>query len=57
MKFKSSAAINQRIECITTNHMIVGIDIAKETHVAGAVNFRGYPAWSHPIVQQRCLRL
>ncbi len=41
MKFKSSFAINQRIERISTNHLVVGIDIAKETHVAGAVNFRG----------------
>lgn len=41
MKFKSSNAINQRIERITTKHLVVGIDIAKETHVAGAVNFRG----------------
>lgn len=41
MKFKSSTAINQRIERITTDHLIIGVDIAKETHVAGAVNFRG----------------
>jgi len=41
MKFKSFAAINQRIESITMNHLVVGIDIAKETHVAGAVNYRG----------------
>lgn len=41
MKFKSFAAINQRIESITTNHLVIGIDIAKETHVAGAVNYRG----------------
>jgi transposase len=41
MKFKSSHAINQRIEQITMDHLVVGIDIAKETHVAGAVNFRG----------------
>ncbi len=41
MKFKSSDAINQRIERISTNHLIIGIDIAKEKHVAGAVNFRG----------------
>jgi transposase len=41
MKFKSSQTINQRIERITTNHLVVGIDIAKETHVAAAVNFRG----------------
>lgn len=41
MKFKSSTAINQRIERSTTKHLVVGIDIAKENHVAGAVNFRG----------------
>jgi len=41
MKFKSYAAINQRIESITPNHLVIGIDIAKETHVAGAVNYRG----------------
>lgn len=41
MNFKSSNAINQRIERITTNHLIVGIDIAKERHVARAVNYRG----------------
>jgi len=34
MKFKSSNAINQRIERITTEHLVVGIDIAKEKHVA-----------------------
>lgn len=41
MKFKSSHTINQRIEQISMNHIVIGIDIAKETHVAGAVNFRG----------------
>jgi len=41
MKFKSSHRINQRIEAISMNHLVVGIDIAKETHVAGAVNARG----------------
>ncbi|QHT60880.1 IS110 family transposase [Paenibacillus lycopersici] len=41
MKFNASNAINQRIEKITPQHLIVGIDIAKETHVAAAVNFRG----------------
>lgn len=41
MNFKSSNAINQRIERITTNHLVVGIDIAKERHVARAVNYRG----------------
>jgi transposase len=41
MKFKSSHRINQRIERISTHHLIIGIDIAKETHVVAAVNFRG----------------
>lgn len=41
MKFKTSESINQRIERITTSHLVIGIDIAKDTHVAGAVNFRG----------------
>ncbi|UKS24441.1 IS110 family transposase [Paenibacillus sp. HWE-109] len=41
MKFKQRHSENQRIERITTNHLIVGVDIAKEKHVARAVNFRG----------------
>ncbi|KRF43890.1 IS110 family transposase [Paenibacillus sp. Soil787] len=41
MKFKQSMSQNQRIERITISHLVVGIDIAKETHVARAVNFRG----------------
>ncbi|MDQ8738895.1 IS110 family transposase, partial [Paenibacillus sp. LHD-38] len=41
MKFKQSAEQNQRIERISTSHLVVGIDIAKETHVAQATNFRG----------------
>jgi transposase len=41
MKFKQSDGQNQRIERITTSHLVVGIDIAKETHVAQAINFRG----------------
>jgi hypothetical protein len=41
MKFKQSDGQNQRIERITTSHLIVGIDMAKETHVAQATNFRG----------------
>lgn len=41
MKFNSSLLINQRIESITSNHLVVGIDIAKEVHLAGAVTFRG----------------
>jgi transposase len=41
MKFKSQARQNQLIENITAEHLVVGIDIAQETHVARAVNFRG----------------
>lgn len=41
MKFKQSHAQNQRIERITTSHLVVGIDMAKETHVAQATNYRG----------------
>ncbi|WP_223285099.1 hypothetical protein [Paenibacillus sp. PL91] len=41
MKFKQSDAKNQRIERIATWHLVVGIDMAKETHVAQATNFRG----------------
>ncbi|WP_409342560.1 IS110 family transposase [Paenibacillus sp. MBLB4367] len=41
MKFKQSDGQNQRIERITTSHLVVGIDMAKETHVAQATNYRG----------------
>jgi transposase len=41
MKFKGSSKINQRIQRITAQHLVVGIDIAKEIHVGRAVNFRG----------------
>ncbi|WP_238656279.1 IS110 family transposase [Paenibacillus piscarius] len=41
MKFKQSAQQNQRIERITSHHLIVGIDIAKFTHVARATDYRG----------------
>jgi transposase len=41
MKFKSQTKQNQLIERITTSHLVVGIDIAQQTHVARAVNFRG----------------
>jgi hypothetical protein len=36
MNFKQSEGQNQRIERITTSHLVVGIDMAKETHVAQA---------------------
>lgn len=41
MKFKSQDKQNQLIENITVNHLVVGVDIAQEIHVARAVNFRG----------------
>jgi transposase len=41
IKFKSQHKQNQLIEKITTQHLVVGIDIAQQTHVARAVNFRG----------------
>jgi transposase len=41
MKFKAQDKQNQLIEKITSQHLVVGIDIAQLTHVARAVNFRG----------------
>jgi transposase len=41
MKFKLQDKQNQLIENITANHLVVGVDIAQETHVARTVNFRG----------------
>lgn len=41
MKFKWHVRQNQLIEKITAQHLVVGIDIAQQTHVARAVNFRG----------------
>lgn len=41
MNFTGKDQINQRIERITPQDLIVGIDIAKEIHVAAATNFRG----------------
>jgi transposase len=47
MKFKQSAKQNQRIERITSEHLIIGIDIAKFTHVARAINYRGIEQGSY----------
>ncbi|AFH62849.1 IS110 family RNA-guided transposase [Paenibacillus caseinilyticus] len=41
MKFKAQERQNQLIEKITAEHLVVGIDIAQQIHVARAVNFRG----------------
>ncbi|CAM4510987.1 hypothetical protein FHS16_005935 [Paenibacillus endophyticus] len=39
MKFKSQVRQNQLIEKITAQHLVVGIDIAQQTHVARAPLF------------------
>jgi transposase len=41
MKFKMQHKQNQLIERITNQHLVVGIDIAQQTHVSRAVNYRG----------------
>jgi len=41
MKYKQSKKQNQRITRISSKTLVVGADIAKETHVARAVDFRG----------------
>ncbi|WP_043933283.1 IS110 family transposase [Bacillus sp. EB01] len=41
MKFKMQDKQNQLIERISDKHLIVGVDIAQEFHVARAINFRG----------------
>jgi transposase len=41
MNFKMQDKQNQLIERISETHLIVGVDIAQQLHVARAVNFRG----------------
>ncbi len=41
MKFKMQDKQNQLIERISDKHLVIGVDIAQELHVARAVNFRG----------------
>jgi transposase len=41
MKFKMQDKQNQLIERISSHHLVVGVDIAQQVHVARAVNFRG----------------
>lgn len=41
MKFKMQDKQNQLIERISDKHLVVGVDIAQQFHVARAVNFRG----------------
>ncbi len=39
MKFKMQDKQNQLIERISDQHLVVGVDIAQQLHVARAVNF------------------
>lgn len=48
MNFKAQDKQNQLIENITVHHLVVGVDIAQEAHVARAVSFRGI-ALGHPL--------
>jgi transposase len=41
MKFKSQDKQNQLIENISSLHLVVGVDIAQEAHVARSVSYRG----------------
>lgn len=41
MNFKMQDKQNQLIERISVKHLIIGVDIAQQLHVARAVNFRG----------------
>lgn len=41
MKYKQSKKQNQRITRISDKTLVVGADIAKETHVARAIDYRG----------------
>ncbi|MFC0275051.1 IS110 family transposase [Metabacillus herbersteinensis] len=41
MKYKMQEKQNQLIERISDRHLVVGVDIAQQVHVARAVNFRG----------------
>ncbi|WP_058300604.1 IS110 family RNA-guided transposase [Gorillibacterium timonense] len=41
MKYKQSKKQNQRITRITENTLVIGADIAKETHVSRGIDFRG----------------
>jgi transposase len=41
MKYKMQDKQNQLIQRISDNHLVVGVDIAQQVHVARAVNYRG----------------
>jgi len=50
MHSKQILAQNQRIERITRATLVVGVDIAKERHVAQAINVRGIVLTSRAMV-------
>lgn len=41
MKYKQSKKQNQRIEKITDSTLVIGADVAQETHVTHGIDFRG----------------
>jgi transposase len=41
MKYKMQDKQNQLIQRISDRHLVVGVDIAQQVHVARAVNYRG----------------
>lgn len=49
MKHNLNAITNQRLDRVTNSTLVVGVDIAKETHVAQVANFRGRVLNQHPI--------
>ena len=47
MKYKQAQKQNQRIQSISDQDLIVGVDIAKETHVSRAIDLRGIEPTGH----------
>lgn len=48
MKHTLNAILNQRVDRVTEKTLVVGVDIAKEMHVAQFTNFRGRVLNTHP---------
>ncbi len=49
MKHNVTVALNQRVDRVTERTLVIGVDIAKERHVAQAANFRGRILNRYPI--------
>lgn len=49
MKLNADEMLNQRVDRITSKTLVVGVDIAKEKHVAQAADFRGRVLNRRPI--------